>query len=545
MVITSLWFQMPARQAGGRTAASRLSWKRWNDLADLFGHQKGAMFFLWNTCSIMAYKLGVGMTHNCRFKFDNSYTRLPEAFYTRIAPVRVQSPEMVMLNTELAHVMGLDFSGLGPAEKAALFGGNKLPDDAEPIAQAYAGHQFGHFTMLGDGRALLWGEHITPDGKRLDIQFKGSGRTPYSRGGDGRAALGPMLREYIISEAMYHLGIPTTRGLAVVKTGESVLREKPLPGSILTRVAGSHIRVGTFEFAAAKGEPHLLRSLLNYTMERHYPDLMESDNKAIALLKAVMAKQADLIVHWMRTGFIHGVMNTDNMALSGETIDYGPCAFMDEYDPDTVFSSIDHMGRYAYANQSHIAQWNIARLAEALLPLIDPDMDKAVEMAEGVIKSFADIYQAKWVSMMRAKLGLFGSLESDGKLIADLLGWMQVNHADFTNTFRDLNQTQKPAGEIYAQQSFEAWYVRWQARRQQNAEPPEESLRLMRSHNPAVIPRNHKVEEALEAAYADDMKPFHALMHVLKTPYDSGAVPTTYQAPPLPHERVYETFCGT
>jgi uncharacterized protein YdiU (UPF0061 family) len=258
-----------------------------------------------------------------------------------------------------------------------------------------------------------------------------------------------------------------------------------------------------------------------------------------------MAKQADLIVHWMRTGFIHGVMNTDNMALSGETIDYGPCAFMDEYDPDTVFSSIDHMGRYAYANQSHIAQWNIARLAEALLPLIDPDMDKAVEMAEEVIKSFADIYQDKWVSMMRTKLGLFGTLESDGKLIADLLGWMQVNHADFTNTFRDLSQAQKPAGGIYAHQSFEAWYVRWQARRQQNAEPLEESLRLMRSHNPAVIPRNHKVEEALEAAYADDMKPFHALMHVLKTPYASGAVPTAYQAPPLPHERVYETFCGT
>lgn len=354
-----------------------------------------------------------------------------------------------------------------------------------------------------------------------------------------------MLREYIISEAMYYLGIPTTRGLAVVKTGESVLREKPLPGSILTRVAASHIRVGTFEFAAARGEPHLVQAILNYAIERHYPDLTESDNKAIALLKAVMAKQADLIVHWMRIGFIHGVMNTDNMALSGETIDYGPCAFMDEYDPDTVFSSIDHMGRYAYANQSHIAQWNIARLVEALLPLIDPDMEKAVEMAEEVINSFADIYQDKWMSMMRAKLGLFGSLESDGKLIADLLEWMQANHADFTNTFCDLSQAQKPTGGIYAQQSFAAWYMRWRARRQQNTEPMDDSLRLMRSSNPAVIPRNHKVEEALEAAYADDLKPFYALLHVLKTPYDSDAVPTVYQAPPLPHERVYETFCGT
>jgi uncharacterized protein YdiU (UPF0061 family) len=485
------------------------------------------------------------MMKNCGFKFDNSYTQLPEAFYTRMAPVRVQSPEMVIFNHELAHAMGLEFSGVASEDKAALFAGNKLPDDAEPIAQAYAGHQFGHFTMLGDGRALVWGEHITPDGKRFDIQFKGSGRTPYSRGGDGRAALGPMLREYIISEAMHHLGVPTTRGLAVAKTGERVLRETPLPGAILTRVSGSHIRVGTFEFAAAKRDSHLIQSLLNYTIERHFSDLMESDNKAIALINAVMAKQADLIVHWMRTGFIHGVMNTDNMALSGETIDYGPCAFMDEYDPDTVFSSIDHMGRYAYANQGKIAQWNIARLAEAFLPLIHHDMGKAVGMAEEVINSFADIYQDKWISMMRDKLGLFGALKSDEKLISDLLNWMQANHADFTNTFRDLSQADKPEGRIYAQQSFSAWYERWKARLKQNAEPLDDSLGLMRSSNPAVVPRNHKVEEALEAAYADDLKPFHALLNVLKEPYQNSAAPKAYQTPPLPQERVYQTFCGT
>lgn len=318
-----------------------------------------------------------------------------------------------------------------------------------------------------------------------------------------------------------------------------------MPGAILTRVASSHIRVGTFEFAAAKGDPHLVPAILNYTIERHYPELMESDNKAIALLKVVMAKQIDLIVHWMRTGFIHGVMNTDNMTLSGETIDYGPCAFMDEYDPDTVFSSIDHMGRYAYANQSQIAQWNIARLAETLLPLIHADMEKAVEIAEEAINAFPDIYQDKWLSMMRAKLGLFGALESDDRLISDLLEWMQTNSADFTNTFCALSQAEKPTGKIYAQQSFSAWYARWKARLEQNTKPLESSLALMQSCNPAVIPRNHKVEEALEAAYAGDLKPFHALLNVLKEPYEYCAIPKTYQSPPLPHERVYQTFCGT
>lgn len=483
--------------------------------------------------------------NNCGFKFDNSYTKLPEAFFTPMSPTQVKSPEVVICNHALAHDMGLDFSRLASEDLAALFAGNKLPEDAAPIAQAYAGHQFGHFTMLGDGRALVWGEHITPDGKRLDIQFKGSGRTPYSRGGDGRAALGPMLREYIISEAMHHLGIPTTRGLAVAKTGESVFRETPLPGAILTRVASSHIRVGTFEFAAAKGDPQLLQALLNYTIKRHYTDLLASDNKPIALLKAVMANQADLIVHWMRTGFIHGVMNTDNMTLSGETIDYGPCAFMDEYDANTVYSSIDHMGRYAYANQAKIAQWNIARLAEVLLPLIHADMNKAVKMAEEVINSFTDIYQDKWVSMMRGKLGLSGAQRSDELLISDLLEWMQNNRVDFTNTFRDLSQADKPVGRIYVQKSFSEWHARWKGRLQQNPESLEASIGLMRSHNPAVIPRNHKVEEVLETANKGNLKPFHALLNVLKDPYEHSDIPKSYQSPPLPHERVYQTFCGT
>lgn len=485
------------------------------------------------------------MLDHCGFRFDNSYTQLPEAFYTPMAPVPVQAPQMVVCNHDLAHGMGLDFSSLDAADMAALFAGNKLPAAADPIAQAYAGHQFGHFTMLGDGRALVWGEHITPAGQRLDIQYKGSGRTPYSRGGDGRATLGPMLREYVISEAMHHLGIPTTRGLAVVTTGESVWRDSPLPGAMLTRVADSHIRVGIFEFAAAQRDPHLLQALLHYTLERHYPHLLGSDNKAIALLKAVVAQQAHLIGHWMRTGFIHGVMNTDNMTLSGETIDYGPCAFMDEYDPHTVFSSIDHMGRYAYANQAKIAQWNIARLAEALLPLIHEDMNQAVKMAEEAINGFAEVYQAKWLAMMRAKLGLFDAMEGDEQLIGDLLAWMQTNHADFTNTFRDLSQADKPEGNLYAQPSFCDWYARWQARRQQNAQSRQESVGLMRRQNPAVIPRNHKVEQALEAAYANDLTPFYALLNVLKTPYAYSDIPQAYQAPPLPHERVQQTFCGT
>jgi uncharacterized protein YdiU (UPF0061 family) len=486
------------------------------------------------------------MIKNFGIKFDNSYSKLPQFFYTPLEPVPVKAPELVILNEELAKNMGLDFSLLKSEEKSALFGGNRILEGSNSIALAYAGHQFGHFTVLGDGRAILLGEHITPDHKRLDIQLKGSGRTPYSRRADGRAALGPMLREYVISEAMHYLGIPTTRSLAVVKTGENVMRERVLPGAILTRIASSHIRVGTFQFAASQGDPKLVKSLLDYTISRHYPGLVDSDNKAVALINAVIRKQADLIVHWMRVGFIHGVMNTDNMTLSGETIDYGPCAFMDTYDPNTVFSSIDHMGRYAYINQPKIAQWNIARLAEALVPLIHNDINKALDIAGDTINTFTDIYHDKWLSMMRAKLGLFGECKSDEVLIGSLLDWMQISNADFTNTFRDLSASDKPIGELYKQESFHVWYGRWQERLKQNTKPFTSSLCLMKSVNPAVIPRNHKVEQVLDAAtYEGDLKPFHALLKVLKEPYKKRQIDKTYLLPPPPSDGIYQTFCGT
>lgn len=485
------------------------------------------------------------MTNDCGFQFDTSYTDLPEVFYTYVHPAPVASPKMVILNSDLARMMGLEFSQLTLQEQANLFAGQDLPKGAKAFAQAYAGHQFGHFTTLGDGRAHVWGEHITPDGARFDIQFKGSGRTPYSRRADGQAALGPMLREYIMSEAMHHLGIRTTRSLAVVKTGKYVVRATPLPGAILTRVASSHIRVGTFEFAASREDPKLVQSLLDYTINRHFPDLANNDNKAIALIHAIMDKQADLICQWMRVGFIHGVMNTDNMTLSGETIDYGPCAFMDTYDPKTVFSSIDHMRRYAYANQPKIAQWNIARLAEALLFLIHDDVNKAVSMAEEVINQFSDIYQRKWLAMMRSKLGLFGSFKKDEQLISELLDWMQANNADYTNTFRDLSQSDKPTGKLYTLKTFDTWYDRWQERLKQNTEPLQSSLYLMKNTNPVVIPRNHKVEEALEASHQDDFKPLHDLLSALRQPYKNENIPTAYQEPPSPSEQIYQTFCGT
>ena len=475
------------------------------------------------------------------FKFDNSFLSLPEGFYTRLDPVPVKSPEMVLLNHELARSMGLDFSDVSPKEQAALFAGNKIAKGAEPFAQAYAGHQFGNFTMLGDGRAHVWGEHIKPDGSRVDIQYKGSGQTPYSRRGDGRAALAPMLREYIISEAMHALNIPTTRSLAVIKTGEDVMREIPLPGAILTRVASSHIRVGTFEFAAAQGDQEIVELLLDYTIKRHELDLDDAQNKALAFLDHVMEAQADLITHWMRVGFIHGVMNTDNMSLSNETIDYGPCAFMDAYEPNTVFSSIDHMGRYAYSNQPIIAQWNISRLAEAILPLIDKDIGKAIEKAEKAVNKFPALFKTKWLNMMRAKIGLFAEEEGDEKLISDLLNLMQRSHADYTNSFNALTHLDTPIDT----KEFSDWKKRWQARLDQNDKAIELSQDLMRSFNPIVIPRNHLVEEALEAATEGDMKPLLRLLEVIKKPYEESDYEALYRSPPEPSERVYQTFCGT
>ena len=369
------------------------------------------------------------------WRFDNTYSKLPEYFISNTSPIPVKSPELIILNDNLAKELGLNFSLIDKKDLSKLFSGNSLPEGSKAISQAYAGHQFGHFTMLGDGRAVLMGEHISKNNERFDIQFKGSGKTPFSRNGDGRAALGPMLREYIISEAMHALNIPTTRSLAVVKTGEDVMRENTLQGAILTRVASSHLRVGTFQFIAARKSENELKTLINYTINRHYPNIKQSKNQALEFLKVMIKQQTNLVINWMRVGFIHGVMNTDNMAISGETIDYGPCAFMDTYDPQTVFSSIDQFGRYSYSNQPNITKWNLARFAECLIPLIDPNKDKAIEIATETINNFDKNYEIKWINMMRDKLGLFGQDPKDLVLILDLLTWMHKNKADYTNTF--------------------------------------------------------------------------------------------------------------
>lgn len=475
-------------------------------------------------------------------RLESTYANLPEIFYTRLSPVPVSKPKVVIFNQKLAEEMGLDLTHFNEQQKADLLAGNLIPEGCTPFAQAYAGHQFGNFTMLGDGRAIILGEHLSSSGKRFDIQYKGSGRTPYSRGGDGRAALGPMLREYIISEAMHSLGIPTTRSLAVVSTGETVYREDELPGAILNRIASSHIRVGTFQFAALHQEKTISQSLLDYTIDRHFPESKDHGNKALALLDQVMKLQADLITHWMRVGFIHGVMNTDNMALCGETIDYGPCAFMDSFDPSTVFSSIDHQRRYAYANQPVMAHWNLARLAESLLPLIHENRETAIELAEDSLKAFEELYKSKWLAMMGNKLGLTKIEDQDEELITELLDLMHEYSADYTNTFLDLGQKELPAEEFYISEDFSNWHNRWVERLQQEG---GDSFALMRSVNPAVIPRNHKVEEALQAAERDDLTPFHHLLEAVTNPYESGENLKPYQTPPNPKEKVLQTFCGT
>jgi len=471
------------------------------------------------------------------FKFDSTYTQLPGLFYEKVCPVKVQNPELIVLNQALGLNLGLDFSNLSEKDLATLFSGNILPENA--IAQAYAGHQFGHFTLLGDGRAVLLGEHLTPDLQRVDIQLKGSGPTPYSRRGDGRAALEPMLREYLISEAMYYLKVPTTRSLAVVKTGESVFRESVLPGAVLTRVATSHLRFGTFQFAALHQHHHLIPPLIRYTIHRHYPDLIGLSNPAMGLLKAVVRAYASLIVEWMRVGFIHGVMNTDNMSLSVETLDYGPCAFMDEYHPDTVFSAIDHFGRYAYGQQPEIAKWNLARFAESLLLELHPDQHQAIEMAEDAVEGFSILYDNQWLAMMKGKLGLLGDFQEDRTLTSSLLDWMQKKGADFTNTFFNLSYA--PCHLPHEDSTFQHWYQRWQERTQH--QDKSAMTGLMRSMNPSVIPRNHQVHKVLQAASKGDLTLFHDLLKVLQTPYSEGA--TLYQDPPLPHEKISHTFCGT
>ncbi|MDE2389253.1 MAG: YdiU family protein [Betaproteobacteria bacterium] len=492
-------------------------------------------------------KLNIQPANNAvGWRFDNSYTRLPDYFYAPQNPVPVRAPHVVMLNHALAGSLGLDLCALSATEVTALFSGNAVPETAQPIAQAYAGHQFGHFTMLGDGRALLLGEHLTPAGERFDIQLKGSGQTPFSRRGDGRAALAPMLREYIISEAMHGLHIPTTRSLAVVTTGEQVVRETLLPGAILTRVAASHIRIGTFEYAVRQGGAEAVRILADYAIQRHYPDLSATENPYLSLLHWVIERQAALIARWLLAGFIHGVMNTDNMSISGETIDYGPCAFMDTYDPHTVFSSIDQSGRYRYSNQPLMAQWNLARLAETLLPLIDPAQEKAVTLAEEAVHAFPQIYQNHWLNGMRKKLGLFTEEDEDTKLIAALLSWMYQNQADYTNTFRALTPETLPGDAVFHTPEFVAWHTQWQTRLTRQIESKDSALRLMQAHNPAIIPHNHRVEEALSAAAErGDYAPVQQLLAALADPYADVPEYYDYRTPPAPSERVYQTFCGT
>ncbi|RJX37163.1 YdiU family protein [Paenibacillus pinisoli] len=483
---------------------------------------------------------------NAGWNFDNSYAGLPEMFYSRIEPNPVADPGLVVLNEPLAAALGLDAEALKSGEGVAAFAGNEMPEGSLPLAEAYAGHQFGHFTMLGDGRAMLIGEQITPAGERFDIQLKGSGRTPYSRGGDGRAALGPMLREYIISEAMHGLGIPTTRSLAVVTTGEPVYRETVLPGAVLTRVAASHIRVGTFQYAAGGGTIDDLRALADYTWNRHYADADPGGNRYLALLKEVIKRQGELIAKWQLAGFIHGVMNTDNMALSGETIDYGPCAFMDAYDPATVFSSIDKQGRYAYGNQPNIAAWNLARLAEALLPLLHEEEEKAIELAEEAIKGFVDSFYSRWMNGMRAKLGLFHEEPEDELLVKALLDVMREHQADYTNTFKALTIGKLEDVAMSDVEGFREWHARWQERLSSQPESAEEARQLMMNSNPAVIPRNHRVEEALKAAVeTGDLSVMHKLIAVLRNPYAHTPEQEEYAALSEPSAHPYRTFCGT
>lgn len=496
------------------------------------------------------------------WNFHTTYTSLPKAFYRRLPPAPAPKPQLLLLNEGLARELGLDPEALRGDEGAALFSGNRLPEGAESLAMAYAGHQFGGFTMLGDGRALLIGEHVTPAGERFDIQLKGSGPTPYSRGGDGRAALGPMLREYIISEAMHGLGIPTTRSLAVAATGEAVLREKPLRGAVLTRVARSHLRVGTFQFAAAWHGSEAVRALADYALQRHFPEGAGEPDRYLELLRAVSRRQAELVARWQLVGFIHGVMNTDNMSIPGETIDYGPCAFMDEYDPATVFSSIDRRGRYAYGNQPPIAQWNLARFADTLLPLLHDDEAKAIESAQEEISAFPALFKDVWLAGMREKLGLRGRDAGDLDLVNDLLALMQQTRADYTNVFRRLtlqlsqgaSPTEPSPGTetLFASEQWPSWRKRWRARIGGGGEgagatdgAPTEAVDRMKRANPAVIPRNHLVEEALEAAAGGDLEPTRRLLRAVTDPYAYGRESMKFVELPDPDGPAYVTYCGT
>jgi uncharacterized protein YdiU (UPF0061 family) len=497
----------------------------------------------------MANDTGVPVFDTIRWPFDNSYARLPERFYARLPPTPVAKPRLIKLNEPLARELGLDPRHLATQETVEMLAGNRIAEGSEPIALAYAGHQFGNFVpQLGDGRAVLLGEIVDTKGVRRDIQLKGSGPTPFSRRGDGRAALGPVLREYIVSEAMYALGVPTTRSLAAVTTGEDVFRETALPGAVLTRVASSHIRVGSFQYFAARQDIDALRLLADHVIARHYPEVPPGDYRA--LFEAVLARQATLVARWMNIGFIHGVMNTDNTSISGETIDYGPCAFMDTYNPNTVFSSIDQGGRYAYANQGRIAVWNLARFAETLLPLFSGDDDQALAQANESLQKFSGLFADAWFSGLRRKLGLSDAQPEDEKLAQDLLNAMAANSADFTLTFRKLcDAAADPAANRAVRSQFldptayDDWAVRW---RQRLGGDPAARRAAMQAVNPAYIPRNHRVEAALSAATSDgDFQPFEELLAVLSRPFEERPEFAAYAEPPLEDERVLRTFCGT
>jgi uncharacterized protein YdiU (UPF0061 family) len=488
------------------------------------------------------------------FPFDNTYARLPDRFYARLAPAPVPAPRLIALNQALARELDLDPDALKSAAGAAILAGNRVPTGAEPLAMAYAGHQFGHFVpQLGDGRAILLGEVVDRAGRRRDIQLKGSGRTPFSRSGDGRAALGPVLREYIVSESFAALGIPTTRSLAAVTTGDMVARETFLPGAVLTRVAESHVRVGTFQFFASRGDIAGVQQLLDYVVARHYPELADRPDKARAFVDAVIARQARLIARWMGVGFIHGVMNTDNTSIAGETIDYGPCAFMDTYHPMTVFSSIDVHGRYAFANQPAIANWNLARLAETLMPLMSEDRDEAVRLAQGAIDAFPGLFRSALTEVLRAKLGLAMPREDDLDLAETLFDAMANGKADFTLLFRRLcdaaadESADASVRALFAEpQLFDDWAARWRERLAEETRAPDERRVAMRRVNPAFIARNHRVEQAIRAAVdRDDLAPFHRLNAVLARPFDDQPENADYMSPPLPDEIVQQTFCGT
>lgn len=476
---------------------------------------------------------------NTGWQFDNSYLTLSPVFYKEVPVNTIAAPTLVALNRTLAEELQLNTEAL----HVDVLAGNVMPAGAAQVAQAYAGHQFGHFNMLGDGRALLIGEHVV-DGKRVDIQLKGAGRTPFSRGGDGRASLGPMLRELIISEAMHALGIPTTRSLAVVTTGEAVFRETALQGAVLTRVAKSHLRVGTFQYAAAFCDVEEVRELADYAIVRHYPHVASEENPYIAFFDEVMERQAELIAKWQLVGFVHGVMNTDNMTISGETIDYGPCAFIDAFDPEVVFSSIDHAGRYRYSNQPFIGGWNLARLAESLLPLFAEDEEAAIATAKQLIGRYEAYYEAYWISGMREKLGLVSDEEGDVGLAERLLAIMAQYHADFTNTFRALSEQLRPVNAFFTSEEFHVWEAAWHARLTRQETTLDEVQDMMQAVNPTIIPRNHFVEEALAAATAHDFTKLELLMAACANPYDVAPEHRHYTEPPE-DEKPYVTYCGT